>query len=354
LINRLQKLILILITALACLTPVEAQNEIIASVSLDLPIFNMAWSSDGELLAVGSAQNVTLLTSTLEIVDELTGHSGEKVSVAWSPDSIQLATVGGKEDRTIRVWQRNILTNSFGPLIEFSVPQSQGDEQGVQSVAWSPDGSQLAALAIEYYQGYRYGTVYVWRTDTWAQQSETIDGLADIVPSLAWSPDSQTIALIMRPDCQSDSCRAVRDSQAIYFINASSGELVRSIPYVILEDFQEYFQVGWTAENYLIISGIDTAVYDGTTGESQRVLTDGIMGRFALSPDGCCLLQIIPDPARIFGTYRVYEIATGQTITDIDLSEEQFDDYASAFSWRSRSEIALAEVDGEIKLIELS
>jgi|GEM_PF-4710214 len=351
--NHLCQLMLLLVTALTWLTPVEAQNEVIASMSLDTPIFNIAWSPDGELLAAGSSQDAMILSSTLEFVAELTGHSGESVSVAWSPDSTKLATIGGKDDRAIRIWQRDISTNSFSLTNVLNVQQSQYDQGGVQNLAWSPDGSQLASLAIEYYQGYPSGTVYIWRTNKWTQQSETVDGLADIVPSLAWSPDSQSLALIMRPFCQSDSCRAVEDYQAIYFINASSGELTRSIPYPILEDFQNIFQVGWTANNYLIVSGINTAVYEGTTGERQRILVDSIAGAFALSADGCCLVQAHLDGG-VVDTFRNYAIATGQTITDIDLSEEHFGGRVSTFSWRNNNEIAFATFDGRIKLLYLN
>ena len=65
-------------------------------------------------------------------------------SVAWSPDGSQLASASN--DKTVRIWDA-----STGQ----EVSQLQGHSSDVRSVAWSPDGSQLASASED-------ETVCIW------------------------------------------------------------------------------------------------------------------------------------------------------------------------------------------------
>jgi WD40 repeat protein len=75
-------------------------------------ITDMAWSPDGQMLAIVSAD------ATIDICDTLHGkriwklegrHSGNISSIAWSPDGKMLAS--GSSGTTIGIW--NIKTGKF-------------------------------------------------------------------------------------------------------------------------------------------------------------------------------------------------------------------------------------------------
>jgi WD40 repeat protein len=64
----------------------------------------------------------------------LTGHTGPVDSVAWSPDGKELAS--GSDDKTIMVW--DVASGKLQATLT-------GHTGSVYSVAWSPDGEQLAS-----------------------------------------------------------------------------------------------------------------------------------------------------------------------------------------------------------------
>ena len=71
-------------------------------------------------------------------VSQLQDHSSYVNSVFWSPDGSQLASAS--DDNTVRIWDARTGQE---------VSKLQGHSSYVNSVSWSPDGSQLASASYD-------------------------------------------------------------------------------------------------------------------------------------------------------------------------------------------------------------
>ena len=103
--------------------------------SQDGRITSVAWSPDGSKLAASGIGLNILGAETGQVLTTMRGHDGNStIFVSWSSDGRKLASVGGL-DNTVRVWD----TDSGLELGAFPSQSLQ-----LFSVAWSPDGTQLA------------------------------------------------------------------------------------------------------------------------------------------------------------------------------------------------------------------
>jgi WD40 repeat protein len=149
-------------------------------------VLSVAFSPDGARLASGSWDKTVKVwdTRTGEELLTLKGHTGGVSGVAFSPDGARLAS--GSKDKTVKVWD----ARTGQELLAL-----QGHTSAVLSVAYSPDGARLAsgsgnpsALA-----GGPPGEVKVWDART-GRELLTLKGRADLVTSVAFSPDGARLA----------------------------------------------------------------------------------------------------------------------------------------------------------------
>ena len=125
---------------------------------LKAPIFSIAFSPNGEMLAATCGDNsvyvwdvetsATADTVDLQLRHQLTGHTAWPLSVAFSPDGQLVAS--GAMDKTVRLWD----TQTGEPAITL-----EGHTNRIWSVAFSPNGQFIASASHD-------TTVKVWDVDT--------------------------------------------------------------------------------------------------------------------------------------------------------------------------------------------
>lgn len=150
-------------------------------------IRDILWAPDGERLVTTTEGNSLNLWSTIDgsPIAALEGFGSGVADLAWSPDSSQIVSVGGVFDQHVRVW--NVESGHQSHIFETYYL--------AYSVAWSPDGTRLAAL--DYWNtayGPDNGDLFIWDTETWTSR-ETYYDVA--TRGVVWSPDSKRLIVNM-------------------------------------------------------------------------------------------------------------------------------------------------------------
>ncbi|HEB65923.1 MAG TPA: tetratricopeptide repeat protein [Chloroflexi bacterium] len=228
-------------------------------------ITSLAYSPDGEILAVASSIGVYLYRLGAFRLERFLPAPAWVWSVAYAPDGAWLAA--GMDDGRVRLW------DPANPAVPVDIA---AHNRAVRALAFSPEGTLLAS-------GSQDGTARLWNTQTCSLQ-RTLQDSADEIRSLAFSPDGSLLALAS--ENRHVLIRRIRDGALIHTLHghrravrsvtfssngrwiASGGEDGRinfwhtgeEYPAKVLEDFMGIVsQVGFSPDNRLLVS----ASWDG-------------------------------------------------------------------------------------------
>lgn len=146
-------------------------------------------SPDGKNLAVSASSG--LYVERADTLDEVWRAAADPApeSISYSPDSTLIAGAAHDDKQeSIVLWDAatGVVVHTLDGRA-WPVKWQDSDASG-QPMAWSPDGSSIAAAGDE-------NTIVIWNPKT-GEQSATLTGHSGPVSGIAWSPDSQGLASI--------------------------------------------------------------------------------------------------------------------------------------------------------------
>jgi WD40 repeat protein len=240
----------------------------------------------------------------------LRGHRDRISSVAWSPDGTRLASSGGWDDQTIRIWD----PESGEELLSLDLNRNPW------SVAWSQDGAYLFA------DGY-FNRIIVWETTNWQPVRNLTPPDFINAEMIALKPDGSEIAVSGEKDDEYYiAIMKTNNSQVIHVMDTSRttdiswsphGTLLatghRNVVHIwdvssaeLLHTLRPQYSgesdcsLGWSPTGTQLLSGCNRYItirnpFNGEVVREFESVTGGLFGGFTIrcvdwSPDGSLLV----------------------------------------------------------------
>ena len=256
-------------------------------------IFSATFSPDGNLIASGDSGGRIMLwnPNSGKLIHTFQRNGMAVRAVAFSSDSSMLASghkSQAREDQHIKLW--NVLTRSeLYAFDEHSYPSTgSSEDQGVFSVAFSPDGTTLASGGAEY--------IYLWNVQTGERRQRLNPDGSGIIYSISFSSDGQTLVSALAHD------RWNRGSIDLWL--PRTGRRLRNI-------FEGHsYAAAFSPDGSIVAGSVGDKVrfWDFRSSESLRTLTGHTehITEISFSPDGQTIAS-----GSLDNTIRLYDVNTG-------------------------------------------
>jgi WD40 repeat protein len=259
-------------------------------------------------------------------------------SVAWSPDGTRIAA--GYSQGVVKIW--DAATMSLQTSVQTGLEGWDVSAFSVNTLSWSPDGHLLAAGLDTLPPG---GFIQVIDVDTGQILESLYAGYR--IPSLAWSPDGSMLAAgltILSPLLTPKGWIRVWDSAEF--------QLIAEFEHGYASDVAE---IAWSPDGSKLASaGYDEAGFDNsvrTWDTTQWTLLQtfehpGLVMSVAWGPDGTRLAS-----SGVGVPGRIWDSATGQQLIDLQTGDpEEMFAGASYIAWRPYSSQVVSHAVGRIIL----
>jgi WD40 repeat protein len=254
-------------------------------------ILAIAWSPDGESLAVAAGDKVYLLDAVTLTTRQVLEPGVATPGLAFSPDGLQLAA--GDRYGVLYVWDA-----SDGQLLL----DLQAHQKSISSLAYSPDGRTLATAGYD-------AMARLWDASSATSLGEMIGGTFAI-PAIAFTPDGSSLAIV------NGNVIRLRDVATTRFERTLVG--VSSFYTIALDPSGQYLASGdvdntvqiWDLNAEAGPGGeIRTSLYtlSGHTGRSNR--PEALVWQVAYNPDGSLIASAGGDKQVL-----LWESATGNLL----------------------------------------
>jgi WD40 repeat protein len=234
--------------------------------------------------------------------------------LAWSPDGTYLAA--GAHDKRVRIWDV-----ASGQIVH----TLSGHENWVSSVAWSPDGHLLVSTS----QGQR---PRVWDTTT-GQQQEMLVGHSAAVNDACWSPDGRSLA-------------SGSDDQTVRLWDRQTGHT----RHVFTDLAKPVTSVAWSPDGKWICASAREALihlWKAETGEVLPSLNGHRSNTFCVrwSPDGTRLASSGQS------TVRIWDWQKGESLRVFGENQSGHQGHVSTIAWHPSGDIiASGSADRTVRL----
>jgi WD40 repeat protein len=263
-----------------------ATQEELWSMPLNAHGRTLAFSPDGEKLAVGAHRGGVLVVAAAsgeELYHVPTGESGQP---DWSPDGAQLLTGAGCEE--VKTWD----AATGAPLAAIHEAQCNNITPGIVRAVWSGDGSKV------YVSG---GNGYVLAYD--ARTHQPLAGYESHPPEFSFH-------LEIAPSPSQDLF-ALQNGLSVAIMDGSTGQLIKS-----LEGSRRDVPLAgitWSPDGSQIAAGnrYEIVLWDVETGKQFHTYPGfSPLGGLGWMPDGQTLVGLVAEDGRLSAV----DVVTGETV----------------------------------------